>query len=653
MQLVRRDVEPGKPGDVEQKTIKVKGTRAGVAPDPEWVRAGDPGPGMVAMGQAIAQAQGWRRSQNLRLARLYQDRDVASVYSNVGGVAAMQSEILGPQRASWNLVRAACDVAHSRVGKNRGRVMFVSVDGEWSVRRKARLRTRFIDGAFRQANVYEESARVFLDAAVFGIGLLYVYSEDGKACSERVLPDEVVIDPGEGLHAAPKTVYRRKPMPRAEAYRRYAHISTQVAAAIDSAPISYVALGMERVPANGDMIDVWMAWRLPSKAGAKDGRYVVAVEGCTISDEGWDRPRHPIIPFRWGDALSGWYGLGIAEQLVGHQLSIRKIQWQIANAIYHGATFKIFEHTVMKCNAKHYNNDPRGTVIRYSGDKGPPTFAAPTVVQPELFAERDREWQHGFDQVGLPPTGSGTIPPNLKSGEAIRAYTESVDSRLAVPSQRWDSYYVNVAEVMLDEVREVGGIAVESKVRRSYQRVKWEDVAGDDDYMVMQPWPSSILPATPSGKYDRLQELEQAGWISKEQAMSVLDVPDLESVIGLETSTYELIGMHLENMLDEGKAEQPEPYQGLDLSLRIMQASVIKAKVDGCPDDRLGLVRDYIEAIRDLQKQAANENAAAAPPPMAAAPGPGMPGTPDQVGQVAMGAPAQGQPPGAAMPMAA
>lgn len=645
MQLVRRDVAETAPGSSEQRRIKIKGTREGIAPDPEWVRADDPGPGMVAMGQAIATAQGWRRSQNLRLARLYQDRDVSSVYSNMGSAAAMLVDIAGPQRASWNLVRAACDVAHSRVGKNRGRVMFVSVDGNWGIRRKARLRTRFIDGAFRQASVYEESARVFLDAAVFGVGLLYVYSEDGQLKSERVLPDEVVVDPGEGLHASPRTIYRRKPMPRAEALRRYGHLSPAIYTAVEGAPVSFAALGMEKVPANGDLIDLWMAWTLPTGPKKNDGRAVVAVDGCTISDEPWNRKRHPIIPFRWGDALSGWYGLGIAEQLVGHQLAIRKIQWQIANALYHGATFKMLAHVSMKVNAKHLNNDPRGTMITYSGEKGPPVWVAPTVVQAELFNERDREWQHGFDQVGLPPTGSGTIPPNLKSGEAIRAYTEAVDSRLAVPSQRWDGYFVGVADVMLDEVREVGDVAVESKVRRSYQRINWKDVAEGDDDMVMQPWPSSILPATPSGKYDRLQELEQAGWISKEQAMSVLDVPDLESVIGLETSTYELIGMHLENMLDENKPEQPEPYQGLDLSLRIMQSAVIKAKVDGCPDDRLQLVRDYIDAIRDLQKQAANENAVAAPPP--GMPGPG---TPDQMGQVAQGAPPQGQPMAAAPP---
>jgi hypothetical protein len=637
MQLVRRDLPASEAGGTEKRTFSVGRTPIGA--DPEWFYADDPGPGMVAMGQAIAQAQGWRRSQNLRLARLYQDRDVSSVYANAGSAAAMITEIMGPQRASWNLVRAACDVAHSRVGKNRGRVMFVSVDGNWSMRRKARLRTRFIDGAFRMANVYEEMSRVFLDGAVFGIGLLYVYSEDGKLKSERVLPDEVVVDPGEGIHANPRTIYRRKPMPRSQALR-LAGDDPKKQAAVRGAPVSFASIGIERVFANGDLVDVWTAWRLPSSPKAKDGRYVVAVEGCTIDEGPWNRPRHPIVAFRWGDALAGWYGLGIAEQLVGHQLAIRKIQWQIASAIYHGATFKILAHTTSKVNPKQFNNDPRGTVITYSGEKPPPQFIAPSVVQPELFSERDREWQHGFDQVGLPPTGSGTIPPNLKSGEAIRAYTESVDSRLAVPSQRWDASYVNVAEVLLDETREIGSLAVESKVRRSYKRINWKDVADGDDDMVLQPWPSSILPATPSGRYDRLQELEQAGWISKEQAMAVLDVPDLESVIGLETSTYELIGMHLENMLDEGTAEQPEPYQGLDLSLRIMQSAVIKAKVDGCPDDRLQLVRDYIDAIRDLQKQAASENASSAPPPQAQ---PGAPGTPDQQGQAAQGAPAQQQ----------
>ena len=636
MQLVRRDV-PVEEGS-EKRKISLLGKAAA---NPEWFNDADPGPAMVAFARNVTNQQSWRRSQNLRLARLYQDRDIASIYGVAGSAAGAAMDALTDQRSSWNIVRAACDVAQARVGKNRGRVMFVSVNGDWGLRRKAKLRTRFVDGAFRQADFYAESQKVFLDGAVFGIGILYVYSEGGKLRCERCLPDEVIVEHGQGIHGKPRTAYRRVPMPRSEAIRRYAGSETSKdyakrVAAIMDAPVSSIVVGMERTFASSDVIDVWQAWHLPSSPKAKDGKYVVAVEGCTIATEAWNRPRLPFAVFRWGTALTGWYGLGIAEQLRGTQLKIRRLQWQISTAEYHVATPKILAAHGSKLNVKHLNNDARGTVVWYTGAV-PPQWIVPQAVGPELFQDLEREWQHGFDQVGLPPSGSGVIPANLKSGEAIRMYTEGVDSRLAVPSQRWDQYAVDAAEVFLDEVREVGDVVVESQVRRAYDRLSWKEIAGEgsDDDFVLQPWPTSILPATPSGKFDRLQEMEQAGWINKEQAMAALEVPDLENIIGLSVSSYELVGMQLERMLDEGKPERPEPYQDLDQALKIAQAAAVRARCDGAPEDRLQLVLDYIDAVRALQPQA--------PPP--------QPAPPDMAGgppQPAAGAPAPTAPP--AMP---
>lgn len=587
------------------------------AADPFWPETDDPGPGMVEMARGIAQGQGWRRTLSLRLARLYSDRQLASVYSHAGGPGSLVDDVIAPQRVSWNIVRSACDIAHARVGKNRGRVMFVSVDGDWSLRRKARLRTRFIDGAFRQANLYEEARKVFLDGTVFGLGLLATYVEDGKVRCERVMPDEIIVDPGEGLHARPQTMYRRRPVLRSEAIRRWGDDDPATILAIKGAPVSSAVIGLERSVARADVIDVYEGWRLAT--GDTKGRHAIAVDGKTLLDEPWKRTRFPIVPWRWGDALAGYYGLGVAEQLVGTQLEIRRTLYQIQCALYHGSNFKILAHAQSKVNPKHLNNDPRGSVVTWSGQV-PPTWIAPSAINPELPQHLERLWRQGYDQVGLPASGSGAVPTNIKSGEGIRAYTEAVDSRLAVPAQRWDQFFVDVAEVMLDEIRENPDIAVESKVRRSYQRINWKDIADGDDDFVLQAWPESILPQTPSGRYDRLNEMVQAGWISKEQAMAVLDVPDIEHVVGLETSCYELIGRHLEEMLDEGNYESPEPYQNLALTLRIVQDAYLKARSDKCPEDRLSLVRDYIDAVRDLQKRATAEAA----PQQATTPQPGQ-----------------------------
>lgn len=606
-------------------------TRAESRADPYWFDPAneDPGPGMVALGKEVERGQSWRKQHSLRLGRLYQDRRVSNVYSSAGGPGGQLDDTATPMRVSWNIVRAACDVAQARVGRNRSRVMFVSVDGDWSLRRKARLRTRFVDGAFRQARFYEEWRKVFTDATVYGIGLLYIDADEkGKLFCERVIPDEVLVDPNEGVNAKPSTLYRRKRMHKRTAIKLLAgdekdpEYARKVAAIMGASP-SQTSLGGERSPLRAEMIDVWFAWRLP--VAGEPGRHVIAVEGCTLYDEEWTRPRFPIVAFRWGDALAGWYGLGVAEQLEGTQLEIRKTLYSIQQGHYHGSVFKWLCDVRNKITAQQFTNDPRGTILYWSGGAegaGPPQPITPSGVAPDLPQWLLQLWQNGFDQVGLPPAGSGAVPTNIKSGEGIRAYTEAVDIRISVPAQRCDQFAVDCAEVFLDVVREQKAVVVEAKVGRTYQRINWKDVAEGDDDFVLQAWPASLLPATPSGRYDRLNEMVQAGWISKEQALAILDVPDLEGIVSLETSSFEVLSRALENMLDEGKAERPEPYQNLQLSLRIAQDAYLKARADGCPEAHLAQVREYIDAIRDLTKTATAEQAQQ-PPPGASAPGGG------------------------------
>lgn len=585
-----------------------------------WFRLDDPGAAMVETAKHIVADQGWKKSNYLRLARLYEDRPLASLYSQRGS-SAMLDEVIAPQRTSWNLCRAACQVAQSRVGRSRGRVMFVSVDGNWSLRRKARLRTRFIDGAFRQADVYAESQLVFSDAVVFGIGILYVYTDGkGKLRSERVLPNEIIVDTGAGLHRRPRTIYRQKMMLKVEAISRYAGKPSDPEYAkrvkcIEAAQCQSLT-GMDR-GARTDLCDIFMGWHLPDE-NDEGGRYVVAVDGCTLADEEWNRPRLPFSVFRWEHSISGWTGLGIVEQLRGRQLKIRRLLHNIDVSTYHVATPKILAHSSSKINAKQINNDLRGTVVYWSGAQ-PPQWITPQAVSPEVYQQLQSEWMGGFEEIGLPPGGTGAPPTNLKSGEAIRNWGEAIDSRLAMPAQRWDQYYVNTAELLLDEARERQDVMVEAKVGRTYQRINWQDVAEGDDDLVLQAWPSNLLPASPSGKYDRLSELTEAGWISKDQAVSLLDLPDMESFLSLETSSFELISKHIELMLDEGKHQQPDEYQNLSLSIKLVQAAVLKASADGCPSDILDIARTYIDQCRELLQQ--NQPVPSAAPPGAAPPG--------------------------------
>ena len=57
-----------------------------------------------------------------------------------------------------------------------------------------------------------------------------------------------------------------------------------------------------------------------------------------------------------------------------------------------------------------------------------------------------------------------------------------------------------------------------------------------------------------------------------------------------------------------------EPFQRLDLAVQVAQPALLRAKMDRAPEDRLDMVRDYIDAAQDLIDKAAAEVAAASAP---------------------------------------
>ena len=56
----------------------------------------------------------------------------------------------------------------------------------------------------------------------------------------------------------------------------------------------------------------------------------------------------------------------------------------------------------------------------------------------------------------------------------------------------------------------------------------------------------------------------------------------------------------MESILEDGEFVHPEPYQDLMLALKLSQTTYLQAKMDKAPEDRLEMIRRYIEACKRL-----------------------------------------------------
>jgi hypothetical protein len=88
-------------------------------------------------------------------------------------------------------------------------------------------------------------------------------------------------------------------------------------------------------------------------------------------------------------------------------------------------------------------------------------------------------------------------------------------------------------------------------------------------------------------------------------AMGLLrGTPDVDYLAQLSRAPLDLIEMKLENMLEHGKPESPEPHMNMQLALDWASRHLSQGQVEGLPEERLDLVRSFIAQTEDEMKKA-------------------------------------------------
>ena len=114
--------------------------------------------------------------------------------------------------------------------------------------------------------------------------------------------------------------------------------------------------------------------------------------------------------------------------------------------------------------------------------------------------------------------------------------------------------------------------------------------------------------------------------------MELLELdPDLRHEIDLETAPLRYCEQKLSSMLEDGIPSRPDPLTDLKLCARVTLGVYMQAVCDEAPEDRLQMVRDWLDTIMELNKDAASQQVqaiygGAAPPAPPGAPPPAPPG---------------------------
>lgn len=547
----------------------------------------------------LESSQSGRAEDNLRYMRLYGNYDYMGIDSL--SYSRAESSVAVSNRVTLNVIQNMVDTVVSKITKNRPKPMFLTSGGDWTMQQKAQKLTKFVEGIFHSSGIYQEANMAFLDACIFGTGAIKFYIENNQIKAERVFINEIRIDESEAFYSKPRQIHQTKFVHKDVLKAMFPEKENLIDEANKSDESNYRGSQM----LESELIRVVESWHLPSgdttdskgKPIEHDGKHTICVSNCTLLSEPWDKKYFPFIFLRWGLRPVGFFGQGIAEQLLGLQLEINKILRTIQVSMHLTCVPKVFIEASSKVVSAHLNNKI-GAIVKYAGTK--PIYESTGAISPELFAHLDRLYSRAYEIIGVSQLSAQSQKPNgLDSGKALRTFNDIESERFMSVGQRYERAFIDASEIIVDMARDlydqIGELGVKVKGKKFLETIRWEDVDMEEDMYLMDVFPVSSLASSPSGRMQDVQDLAQAGFISKEQAIKLLNFPDLDSAYNLINASMDDIESMVERMVVDGSYETPEPYQNLDMGLRMVQQAYLYYKSQNCDEDRLELLRRWME----------------------------------------------------------
>jgi hypothetical protein len=542
------------------------------------------------------------QTNNLHHLRLYSNRMAQGLNSRTYSVSE------NGDRLRLNVVRSVIDSAVAHIATNRPRPEYLTIGGDFTMRRRAENLNKFINGQFYATDQYSKSLTIFRDAAIFGTGVMKVYHQNGQIKTERVFPNEILVDQQEAVLGDPRCIYQHKEIVRSVA----AKIWPEAAAQIESADLirndTY-----STASSFADMISVIEAWHLPSFPGAGDGRRVICISNKTLVDEPYTRDDFPFAFFRWQRQPLGFWGSGIAEELSSLQVEINYIARKIQDH---------FTASSGQLWMKKGSGVAKGSVTNQVWGMNtyrdtPPQLLTPNPVSPMFMQYLDTLYRRAFQQVGLSEMAATSIKPaGLNSGEALRTYNDIGSKRFQHVGQNWERFHLQIAEQMNQTAREIvaeggGSLKVLAAGDRSVEEIDFKEVSLEKNKYTMQCAPVSYLAGTPAGKIAALRDLAQVSPEFAQMSIHLLDIPDLAKIRSLINAPLDITDKYIERMLNDGDYKAPDPMMDLGIARQRATLALLRAETDSTPVERVELLRRWIVAIDELQAMAEMP-----PPPM-------------------------------------
>ena len=548
--------------------------------------------------ETISTLQGFRVAAFMRYAALYGNFDTMSWASSIYGRPVPDVRL---NRVTFNIIQSMVDTVVAKHAATQPQIEVLTEGGNWDKQVRAKKSTKLLAGEFDRLKLYRLAPLVLRDSLIFGDGYLKFYSQHNKVHVERVFPGEIIIDEADAINGQPRQAFQVRFIDREVAKACWPDAKFEIETA------SAHELGALAGPSTANMIKIIEAWHLPSAPGAKDGKHAIVINNKTLVYEDWQYDCFPFCRISWSPAMQGWYGQGLADQLMGIQLELNKLLRRVQLSMHLMSVPYYLVEVGSKITKTHLNNEV-GHIVEYLGSK--PEARVNQSVHPEVFEQIERLFSRAYELAGISPLeAQAKKPVGLDSRPALAEYADIASERHAFFSMSWQEFFRDCSWQIFRCCSEIHSETGEYKTRGVNKKVleplKWSDCELENDDYTFKLSAANLLPTTPAGKKNFVQDLTQAGVFTPDQALRLLQFPDIEAITGEMTAAEDDIDWCIYKMLVEGEYTPPEPFQDIQKAIKRVTAEYLKARQAGASEDRLELLRMFLRDCTALMPPAA------------------------------------------------
>jgi hypothetical protein len=233
------------------------------------------------------------------------------------------------------------------------------------------------------------------------------------------------------------------------------------------------------------------AWRR-----GKTGRHMICCDGVCLFDEEYRKEEFPFAEIRFKTPVTGYWGTGIVDEIGDIQAEINRQAEHIAECQRRVSVPLVFVRNGSKINKAQLVNEI-GAIV--NGDE-PPVIWTPQAVGVEVYNNIERNIQRAYEMVGISSLSAQALKPSgLDSGRALREYNDIESERFATLALAYEQFVIDSIQRAFDLLTD-GDVISHGSRDGGLEKLKWADIKLPKDDYLMQPFPTSALPNTPSGR---------------------------------------------------------------------------------------------------------------------------------------------------------